>query len=198
MTDGAREKAREDLTALMTAWQQGRVEVGDELFDLIYDRLVRIAGTLLSRQGPDLSLQASELVHEAYLRLLDQRRVRWQNREHFFAIAGRILRRVLVDQVRRRAASKRGGGVVAVTLDGDALSAAGPEAVDLIALEDCLVRLSEVDDLAATIVELRFFSGLELEEVAEVLGVGRSTVVRRWRFARAWLHGQLTGAADVG
>ena len=183
--------AGDDLTDLLVAWQEGRTEVRDELFDRIYDRLVRLAGSLLASRGPDVSLQASDLVHEAYLRLLDQRRSTWKNRAHFFAIAGRLLRRVLVDHVRGRNAGKRGGGLTLLTLQEDSPAADRPRPVDVIALDGALERLERIDGLAAEIVELRFFSGLELNEVAEVLDVGRSTVVRRWRFARAWLHGEL-------
>jgi RNA polymerase sigma-70 factor, ECF subfamily len=192
--------AADDLTDLLVAWQAGREEVRDELFDRIYDRLVRLAGALLARQGADVSLQATELVHEAYLRLLDQRRATWQNRAHFFAIAGRLLRRVLVDRHRQRVAGKRGGGRTLLTLEGqrEAGAAAAEWPVDLIALDFALQRLATVDVLAAELVELRFFAGLELEEAAEVLGVGRSTVVRRWRFARAWLHAELGGEVASG
>ena len=190
--------AATDLTDLLVAWQAGREEVRHELFDRIYDRLVRLAGALLSRQGSDISLQASDLVHESYLRLLDQRRATWQNRAHFFAIAGRLLRRVLVDHLRQRLAGKRGGGQAALTLTGADLAVFDAQPVDLLALDQALERLTSVDELAAGIVELRFFAGLELHEVAEVLGVGRSTVVRRWRFARAWLQGALSPGVASG
>ncbi|MBZ0112964.1 MAG: sigma-70 family RNA polymerase sigma factor [Thermoanaerobaculia bacterium] len=181
----------EDLTDLLVAWQAGQSDVREELFDRIYARLVRLAGSLISKQGNDISLQAAELVHEAYLRLLDQRRTNWQNRNHFFAIAGRLLRRALVDHLRQRRALKRGGGLPAVTLEGVLSSSAQAEQltpVDLLGLDRALEELQEIDSLAAQIVELRFFAGLELTEVAEVLEVGRSTVVRRWRYARAWLQ----------
>lgn len=188
----------EDLTDLLVAWQGGQEGVRDELFARIYDRLVRLAGALISRQGADVSLQASDLVHEAYLRLLDQRRATWQNRAHFFAIAGRLLRRVLVDHLRQRYAGKRGGGQAALTLSGQELEALGPRPVDVLALDQALERLAAVDELAASIVELRFFAGLELDEAAEVLAVGRSTVVRRWRFARAWLQAELSRGGPEG
>jgi RNA polymerase sigma-70 factor (ECF subfamily) len=196
-SSGAKSAGGEDLTDLLVAWQGGHEEVRDELFERIYDRLVRLAGALISRQGADVSLQASDLVHEAYLRLLDQRRATWQNRAHFFAIAGRLLRRVLVDHLRNRFAGKRGGGHAAVTLTGE-LEGLLPRSVDLLALDQALERLTAVDELAAGIVELRFFAGLELHEAAEVLGVGRSTVVRRWRFARAWLQAELSRGAVGG
>ncbi len=189
----------DDLTDLLIAWQGGHAEVREELFDRIYQRLVRLAGTLISQQGRDISLQAGELVHEAYVRLLNQQRTTWQNRNHFFAIAGRLLRRALVDHLRQRRALKRGGGQANLTLEGALL--AHPERIgeatpiDLLALDQALERLAEIDELAARIVELRFFGGLELTETAEVLDIGRSTVIRRWRYARAWLQEELQDTA---
>jgi len=199
MTQNATPPARDaDLTDLLVAWQEGREGVRDELFERIYDRLLRLAGAMLARRGPDVSLQASELVHEAYLRLLDQRRSTWRNRQHFFSIAGRLLRRILVDHLRERNALKRGGGRALITLHEEVAPPENSWSVDVLALDRALKRLVIVDDLAAEIVELRFFSGLELNEVADHLEVGRSTVVRRWRFARAWLLAELsTGREDA-
>lgn len=183
-----------EVTALLQAWSGGDREAGDRLFARVYRRLHRLAAHRLAREpSPDL-LQTTDLMHEAYLRLASQRQVTWRNRAHFFAVAARLIRRILLDQAKHRKRHKRGAGAAHVPLDAVDPGGPGPD-LDLMALAEALDRLAEIDPLAVRVVRLRYFAGLSLEEVAEVLGVGRATVVRSWRFARAWLGRQLAAGA---
>jgi RNA polymerase sigma-70 factor, ECF subfamily len=168
-----------------------------ELAPLVYDSLRRLAASQLAGEGADAALQPTALVHEVYLRLVDQTRVEWRGRTHFFAIGAEMLRRVLVDAARARKAQKRGGGWDRVTLSG-AAELAGTEAADVAALDDALRELKEADERAARVVELRFFGGLGDAEIAEVLGVSERTVRNDWRMARAWLRRTLSGEKDSG
>ena len=182
------------MTRLLVEWTNGRTAARDELMPLVYEELRRIAGARLRGERTDHTLQATAIVHEAYMRLIDQTRVEWQNRAHFFAIAARMIRRILVDYARRRSADKRGGGKVNITLDEEQV--ATPESrLDLVVLDDAMVALAGLDPDLAALVELRFFGGLTIKETAETLGVSPATVKREWATARAWLHREISGEA---
>ena len=184
--------APEAVTRLLIEWQQGNRQALDQLMPLVYAELRAIAGRHLARESPGHTLQSTALVHEAYFKLVGQRRVQWQNRAHFFGIAAQMMRRILVDHARRRHRDKRGGTAIKLSLD-EAVGVAEPEAeVDLLALDAALTALSTIDPRGARIVELRFFSGLTVEETSEVLAVSSSTVKREWRIARAWLYRELS------
>lgn len=182
-----------DVTELLLQWNEGRPEAREQLIESVYRELRRLAGGLLNGERRDHTLQPTALVHEAYQKLIDQRRVQWQNRAHFFAVAARIMRRILVDHARARRALRRGGRDVCVPLTDDA-AAIEPADVDLISLDDALSELAALDPDMARIVELRYFGGLTVEESAEAAGVSRATVHRDWNMARAWLRQRL-GAA---
>lgn len=167
-----------------------------ELALLVYDNLRRYAAAMIGREHGPRTLQPTALVHEAYLRLVDQSRVNWQGRTHFFAVGAEMIRRVLVDDARRRGAQKRGGDRERYALQSDDLGSDTPE-VDVLALDDALKKLSEMDPRAARVVELRFFGGLDEADAAEVLGVSPSTARDDWRMARAWLRDELSGASDA-
>ena len=175
-----------DVTRLLVAWSNGDETALEGLMPLVYAELRRVASRRLARERGH-SLQATALVHEAYLRLVDQRSVRWQNRAHFFAIAARLMRRILIDHARARRTSRRGHGAPVVSLDS-APEIVTIRAASLIALDDALCRLAEIDPRKSQVVELRYFGGLSVEETAEVLGVSGVTVMRDWSTAKAWLH----------
>ena len=187
-------QAPEAVTRLLVEWQNGSQKALDRLMPLVYAELRAIAGRYLSRESPSHTLQSTALVHEAYLRLVGQRSVLWQNRAHFFGIAAQMMRRILVDHARHQHRDKRGGDTPKLSLD-DAMAVAEPEApegeVDLLALDEALTALSAIDPRGARIVELRFFSGLTIEETAEVLAVSSGTVKRDWSTARAWLYREM-------
>jgi RNA polymerase sigma factor (TIGR02999 family) len=179
-----------EVTRLLDDVSAGRSEALSELLAYVYGELRRRAASYLRRERAGHTLQPTALVHEAWIRLVDQREVRWQNRAHFFAIAAQAMRRILVDHARSRHRAKRGSGATKVTLLED--SARTPErAIDLLALDEALERLARRDPQLARVVELRFFGGLSVEETAEVLGCSASTVKRDWATARAWLHQEL-------
>ena len=182
------------LTSLLLAWGRGDTSAFDQLVPLVHDELQRVARRYMARERPDHTLQATALVNEVYLRLIETDRVQWQNRAHFFAVAARMMRRILVDFARARLNDKRGGGVQRVTLD-DAVAVAQTPSVDLVALDEALERLASIDSRQSQIVELRFFGGLTLDEAAEVLQVSRDTVKRDWRFAKLWLARELSAVA---
>ena len=183
---------REDVTRLLEEWRDGSDSAADRLLPLVQrDLAVRAAG-FLRRERRDHTLETQALVNEAYLRLVDQRRVEWQDRGHFFAVAAQSMRRILVDHARRRTMAKRGGGARPVELD-DMLTAP-QRSEDLVALDQALERLASRDEEKARIVEMRFFAGMPNPQIAEALGVSLSTVERQWRLARAWLHRDLQGA----
>ena len=181
-----------ETTRLLRSWADGDRDALDRLTPRVYEELRRIAGRLMrnERRG---TIQTTALVHEAYLKLIDVTQVDWQHRAHFFAISAQIMRRILLDRARRRAAAKRGGAAAPVNLD-EVPDLAGGHARELIALDDALNGLFQVDPRKARVIELRFFGGLSVEETAEVLKVSADTVVRDWRLARAWLSAEL--AAD--
>ena len=188
------------VTGMLQAWGAGDDSALDALFPIIYGELRQRAGRVLGREGAGHTLQPTALVHEAYLRLVDQKRVRWEGRTQFFAVAARVMRRVLVDHARARLAGKRGGGARHVTLldarlDAHAVGAASEsdsDTVDLLALDDALLRLAAFDPRKSRLVELRYFAGLSIPESAVALGVSESTVVREWNVARRWLHRELS------
>jgi len=183
-------ESRAEVTELLQQWSVGRQDALEQLLPAIYGELKRLAGSYLRRERPDHTLQATALVHEAFLKLVDQRDVRWQNRAHFFGIAAQIMRRILVDHARAHTASKRGSGERPLSLD-DALVIAPAPDVDVLALDDALTRLAVVDPQQSRVVELRFFGGLTIDETAEVLGISPATVGREWTLAKAWLYAEL-------
>jgi RNA polymerase sigma factor (TIGR02999 family) len=182
--------ASRDVTVLLGDWSRGNRSALNQLLPLVYAELRRIAARQLRHERPDHTLQPTALVHEVYLRLVDQRQVDWQNRAHFFGVAAQVMRRILVDHARRHGASKRGDGVGCVSID-EAKEAAAPDEIPILALDHALDRLEKVDKDLATIVELRAFGGLTIEEAAQVLKVSPSTVKRDWRTAKAWLNREL-------
>jgi RNA polymerase sigma-70 factor, ECF subfamily len=183
-----------DITQLLREWRQGKKEALDELMPVVYEELRRQAHRYLQHEQKGHSLQTTALINEAYLRLLDCSKVSWQCRAHFFAITAQMMRRILVDYARSRSCRKRGGGLEKITLDQDRISPIGCDP-DLIALDDALNTLATRDERKSRVVELRFFGGLSVEETAEVLGVCRDTVVRDWKFAKAWLAQEMKRSA---
>ena len=180
-----------DVTGLLKAWREGDEAALDTLMPLVHEELRRIAQGCLHGERAKHSVQATELVNEAFLRMVDVKHVDWQNRTHFLAMSARLMRRVLVDLARARAADKRGGGAVRVTLDEAALPGVAPHA-DVIRLDDALQALAALDERKSRVVELRFFGGLTTDETAAALQVSTKTVLRDWEFARAWLQRELT------
>ena len=186
-----------DITALLEAWNQGDLEARDQLIPAVYEELRRRAAAFLRRERAGQSLQPTALVHEVYLRLVDQERAVWQNRAQFLAVASEMMRRILVDHARRRKMAKRSGQWEKLTLH-DAVAHGRPRDVDLLDLDRALHKLAEFDPRKAQIAELRFFGGLSVEETALVVGVSVATVERDWQAARAWLFAQLKGEARGG
>ncbi|MEZ5967433.1 MAG: sigma-70 family RNA polymerase sigma factor [Planctomycetota bacterium] len=180
----------EHVTKLLVDWCAGDQRALAELMPLVMDQLKAQARRYLERERSDHTLQATALVNEAYLRLIDQSKVKWQNRTHFFAVCAQIMRRILVDHARNRRAQKRGGSAKKVDFD-DLSGLLSDKQVDIVALDDALHELAKIDKRQARIVELRFFGGLSIEEAAEVEGVSRATANREWAMARAWLHMQM-------
>ena len=194
---GARHAANFDpltrnITHLLKEWSEGDQQALDELTPLVYEELRQQAARYLRRERPNHSLQATALINEAFLRLIDVKDVQWQNRAHFFAIAANLMRRILVDHARRRDAEKRGGSQVCLTLD-EGLAWANEPDVDLLAIDEALNKLAVIDEQQARVVELRFFSGLTVEETATALGISPKTVKRDWSVARAWLKREIGG-----
>lgn len=181
-----------DVTRMLLAWSAGETGVEEGLFLLVYDELRRIARLYLRRERESHTLQPTALVHEAYLRLIDQTRVSWQNRAQFYGVAAIMMRRILVNHARSRAARKRGGEAERISLEDAAISI-GQGAPDLLALDEALNRLAALDERKSRVVELLYFGGLENREVAEVLNVSEKTVQRDWQMARSWLYRELAG-----
>lgn len=181
----------QQLTELLVAWGDGDRAALDKLMPLVYEELRRLAHKYMGRERAGNTLQTSALVHEAYLRLIDQRDVQWQNRAHFFGIAAQMMRRILVDYARSRNNQKRGGGAPRIALD-EAVIVSEERAADVVALDDALKSLAKIDERKSQIVELRFFGGLSIEETAEVLKVSPGTVMRDWTLAKAWLKRAVT------
>ena len=180
----------QDVTALLGDWGRGDRTALNQLLPLVYAELRRVAARQLRNERADHTLQPTALVHEAYIKLVDQRHVDWQNRAHFFGVAAQVMRRILVDHARRHSASKRGDGVRCVSID-EARDVAASDEIPILALDHALDRLEKVDAELAKIVELRAFGGLTIEEAAHVLGVSPSTAKRDWRTAKAWLTREL-------
>jgi RNA polymerase sigma factor (TIGR02999 family) len=187
------ETSTQQVTRLLRDWSNGDQSALDRLTPLVYGELRRLAGRYLRKERPDHTLQSTALVHEAFIRLVDQRDVKWQNRAHFFGVAAQMIRRILVDHARGRHASKRGSGAPKLSLD-EALATPERKDLDLIALDDALNSLAKIDPQQARIVELRFFTGLTVEETAEVLGISPATVKRDWVTAKAWLYRDISRA----
>jgi RNA polymerase sigma-70 factor, ECF subfamily len=179
-----------DVTLLLERWSSGDQTALDELVNEVYGELQRMANRYLRSERIDHTLEAPALVNEAFLRLVDQNDIQWKNRAHFFGVAARIMRHILVDYAKGRLAAKRGGTRYKLSLD-EALDVCDERGLDLLALEDALSRLAAMDEQTARIVEMRFFGGLSIDETATVLAVSPSTVDRGWRFAKAWLYSDL-------
>ena len=182
----------ENITDLLVSYGRGDKESLDKLMPVVYDELRRQAARYLRREQPGHTLQTTALIHEAYVRLVDQRNVQWQNRAHFFGIAAQMMRRILVDHARTKKRAKRGGSDIKVSLD-DATVAVKGQDLDVVAVDEALTRLAKIDEQQSRVVELRFFSGLTVEETAEVMGISPATVKRDWSLAKAWLHRELSG-----
>ncbi|MBV9958072.1 MAG: sigma-70 family RNA polymerase sigma factor [Acidobacteria bacterium] len=184
------QEPQHEVTQILHDWSEGDAEAPARLMPLVYDELRRLARSYLQRENRGHTLQPTALVHEAYLRLVDQTRVSWQNRAHFYGIAANMMRRVLVDHARRRASGKRGGSAVRLSTE-DVQIPLEERAADFVALDEALEELAKFDERKSRIVELRFFGGLTDEEIAEVLGVSTRTVLRDWKTARLWLYREL-------
>jgi RNA polymerase sigma factor (TIGR02999 family) len=176
----------QQVTKLLSAWREGDEIAQDRLFKVVYSDLRKLAHRYMANERPGQTLQTTALVNEAYLRLVDINQVQWQDRGHFFAVAARVMRRILVDSARARRYQKRGGDAENVTLN-EALLVTKRHGPDLVALDDALTALAEVDPRKSQVVELRFFGGLNTDEIAEVLGVSSDTVLRDWKTAKVWL-----------
>jgi len=185
--------APHQVTRLLQEWNDGDESALEQLMPLVHDDLHCLAHQHLRREGPGHILQTSALINEAYLRLVDQPEIRWENRNHFFGIAARLMRRILVDDARKRNAAKRGGSLIQVPLD-EATSLADEQSANVEALDDALKILERTDARQGQIVELRFFGGLSIEETANVLQISPGTVMRDWTFARAWLRNEMTAS----
>ena len=194
MTEPESDAAPEDVTALLVRWSRGDADALARLMPVIYGECRRIAARQLAREQPEHTLDPTALVHELYLRLVNQRHATWENRTQFFGVTARIMRRILVDHARARLAEKRGGGPMFVSLDAAAETADVGHVTDVLAIDDALERLAAYDPEQVRIIELRFFAGLTVEETARVVGRSPRTVKREWQLARAWLHQELRGA----
>jgi len=184
-----------DVTRLLLAWREGDNRALEQLAPLVYRELRKLAHARMRAEDPEASLDTTDLVHEAYLRLVDARRVSWQNRTHFFALCARAMRRILVDAARRRRSLKRGGGILMVPLE-KSLPVSSERDSDLLALDEALADLSTADPRQGQVVELRYFGGLSVDETARVLNVSTHTVVRDWNMAKLWLLRALRNRPD--
>ena len=184
-------RSLQETTQILADASRGDRSAADRLLPMVYDELRALAGSYLHAERPGHTLQPTALVHEAYLRLVDETSVDWNGRTHFFALAARAMRRILVDEARKRHSVKRGGDLKRITFSAEGTPAEA-QLVDVLALEEALTRLGALDERANRVVELRFFAGLRVEETAHVLGVSARTVEADWRMARAWLSRQLT------
>lgn len=185
-----------EVSQLLRAWSDGDQSALEELTPIVYAELHRLARGYMRRERPGHSLQTTALVNEAYMRLVDYKRMQWQNRAHFFAVSAQLMRRILVDHARRHNL-KRGAGLEHVSLE-EAATVVGGRLADLVALDDAMNALTKLDARKARVVEMRFFGGLSVEETAEVLKVSSITVMRDWSTAKAWLYRELTGGAGDG
>ena len=188
--------SQKQITQMLVDWGNGDEAALEKLTPLVYDQLHRLARRYMTRERPGHTLQASALVNEAFIRLIDWKNVQWQNRAHFFGVSAQIMRRILVDFARSRDYAKRGGGIHKISID-EAAVIPSERRTDLMALDDALNVLAQLDERQSRVVELRFFGGLSLEEIAEVLQVSVGTVRRDWSLARAWLHRELSRTSTV-
>lgn len=191
LEDSVGRNSPQHVTQLLVAWSSGDQAARDELMPLVYEELRRLAHHYLRRERPGHTLQTSALVNEAFLRLVDQTNIQWQNRAHFFGIAARLMRQILVDYARRQRYAKRGGDAQRVQLD-ESIIVSPERAAEVVALDDALKSLAKIDPRQSEIVELRFFGGLSIEETADVLAVSPGTVMRDWTLAKAWLRRAIT------
>lgn len=185
------QQAPSEITQMLIELTDGNQEVVNHILPHIYDELKRLASSYLRRERSDHTLQPTALVHEAYMKLVDQKRVQWQNRAHFFGIAAQVMRRILMDHARKHQADKRGGEAEKLPIEEEILVVSHDRSAELVALDDALHTLASMDEQKAKIVELRYFGGLSIEETAEVMGVSVPTINRQWRMAKAWLYSQL-------
>jgi RNA polymerase sigma factor (TIGR02999 family) len=184
-------ETQHDVTQILHDWSSGDTKAPERLMPFVYDELRRLARGFLARERGGHTLQPTALVNEAYLRLVDQTRVNWQNRAHFYGIASRMMRRVLIDHARAHATEKRGGGTIRLSID-DVQVSLEERATSFVALDEAMKRLEQMDERKCKVVEMRFFGGLSDEEIAEVLGVTTRTVLRDWKTARLWLYRELS------
>lgn len=189
--------SQHEITQLLNAWNEGDQNSREQLMSVVYQELHRLAHHYMKRESPGHTLQTSALVNEAFVRLVDQKNVRWQNRAHFFGIAAQMMRRILVDYARSQNYAKRGGGARQVSLD-DGLIVSDERSAEVVNVHEALERLAEFDGRKSQIVELRFFGGLSIEETAEVLAVSPGTVMRDWTLAKAWLRREMTNDGSQG
>ena len=187
----------QQVTQLLAAWSEGDRAALDKLMPLVHEELRRLAHHYMRGEGPGNTMQTSALVNEAYLRLVDQTNPHWQNRAHFFAISAQLMRQILVDYARKRRSRKRGGDVRQLSLDEEMI-VSEERAANVVALDDALKSLAEIDPRKSQIVELRFFGGLSIEETAEVLAVSPGTVMRDWTLAKAWLRREMSDGGSQG
>jgi RNA polymerase sigma factor (TIGR02999 family) len=181
-----------EITQMLHDWSDGKPEALEELLPVVYSELHRQAARFMRHERPEHTLQTTALIHEAYIKLVGQRRPNWKNRTHFFAISATLMRRILVDHARAQARQRRGGDLVKLPLDEAINGICCKKNIDLLALDEALERLAKTDHRQARVVELRFFGGLSLEETAAAMGVSRTTVADNWAMAKAWLHRELT------
>ena len=181
-----------EVTELLRRWSGGDVAARESLVPLVYDELRRLARYYLASQRSDHTLQSTAIVHEAYLRLAGRDNVHWENRSHFFAVAAQLMRRILVDHARKRNAAKRGGAHLTLLVD-ETVEPSSQRELDLVALDDALKALAELDERQSRIVELRFFGGLSIDDTSRILDISPATVKREWSTARAWLHEEISG-----
>jgi RNA polymerase sigma factor (TIGR02999 family) len=187
-------RSEAEITEVLRQWRHGDASAFDRLTERVYDQLRLVADQALGKDWGNESLQPTELVHEAYLRLVDAKQPDWKSRSHFFGVAARLMRQILVDRARSRFAQKRGGRALKVSIQSDEIDAAEPgyQTIDLLGLDLALRELTDLDQEQGRLVELRFFGGMTIEETAEVLGVSPRTVKRHWRLAKAWLRRRLS------
>lgn len=181
-----------EITQMLLELTDGNKDVVNQILPHIYDELRRLAGSYLRRERSDHTLQPTALVHEAYMKLIDQNRVKWQNRAHFFGIAAQVMRRILMDHARKHTAEKRGGEAELLPIEEEILVVSHDKSSELVALDDAMNELARLDPDKAKIVELRYFGGLSIEETAEVMEVSVPTINRHWKMAKAWLHSELS------
>ncbi|MEO6051351.1 MAG: sigma-70 family RNA polymerase sigma factor [Pyrinomonadaceae bacterium] len=189
---GSNTEKSQEISLILRGWSDGGQEASEKLMPLVYDELGRQASRFMRRERIGHTLQTTALIHETYLKLIDQRYVNWQNRAHFFGIAAQAMKRILLDYAKARHRDKRGGIAENLPLDDARFVLSGEKNVDLVALDEALTQLAEFDAQQARIVELKFFAGLTIDEIAEILRISPATIKREWNSAMAWLHSEIT------